>query len=151
MKKTKAAPAPNTPFRRVWHDGGSSTNRVRYRVWYAFSTEPASKHDSAMRKVTLVQILEHTTIVNSYRAAMCKFTMYRDYFAKQLICSFHPSLHKMAISSHGRTCKCLGVITVVKNCGYNYNNLRTCRKRYIRHFFSTLQTVIILLINKIFL
>lgn len=55
MRTMKAAPAPNTPFLNVSHDGGESASIVRYLVWYAFLAEPASKQISAMRKKTLTQ------------------------------------------------------------------------------------------------
>lgn len=48
----KAAPAANTPFLKVWHEGALSPIRSRYLVWYAFLTEPASRHEAAMINVT---------------------------------------------------------------------------------------------------
>lgn len=49
----KAAPAAKTPFLTVSQEGGLLTKMVLYLVWYAFLTEPASKHASAMKNVTL--------------------------------------------------------------------------------------------------
>lgn len=56
VKKMKAAPAAKTPFLTVSQDRGLSLKKSDddlYLVWYAFLTEPASKHTSAMKNVTL--------------------------------------------------------------------------------------------------
>ena len=54
VKTMKAAPAPNTPFLKVWHEGALSPMMgSRYSVWYMFLTEPARRHEAAMINVTL--------------------------------------------------------------------------------------------------
>lgn len=55
VKNMNAAPAPNTPFLNVSHEGGIADKYVLYLVWYAFLTEPANKHTSAMKNATLHQ------------------------------------------------------------------------------------------------
>ncbi|MFS7963383.1 hypothetical protein Hanom_Chr08g00737431 [Helianthus anomalus] len=64
VKNTKAAPAANTPFLTVSQDGGCSLNIVLYLVWYAFRTEPASKHASAMMNVILRSEIYYINIIN---------------------------------------------------------------------------------------
>lgn len=53
-KKVKAAPAANTPLRRVAQDKSCVPNNPRYFVWYAFLADPANKHASAPRKLILI-------------------------------------------------------------------------------------------------
>ena len=63
MKTMKAAPAPNTPFLKVWHEGALSPMMgSRYSVWYMFLTEPARRHEAAMINVTL----DHTCMGKQY-------------------------------------------------------------------------------------
>lgn len=50
----KAAPAANTPLRRVAQDKSPPPKIFRYLVWYAFLAEPANKHASAPKKLTLI-------------------------------------------------------------------------------------------------
>jgi len=52
--KVKAAPAANTPLRRVAQDKSCLTKYPRYLVWYAFLADPANKHASAPRKLILI-------------------------------------------------------------------------------------------------
>lgn len=49
--KVNAAPAANTPLRRVAQDKSCLTKYPRYFVWYAFLADPANKHASAARKL----------------------------------------------------------------------------------------------------
>ena len=67
MKKVKAAPAANTPLRNVSQERGSPLKMPLYRVWYAFRTDPASKHAAATRKVNLQMRSKHLAEENFFR------------------------------------------------------------------------------------
>ena len=52
--KVKAAPAANTPLRRVAQDKSCFTKYPLYFVWYAFLADPANRHASAAKKLILI-------------------------------------------------------------------------------------------------
>ena len=61
--KVKAAPAANTPLRRVAQDKSCFTKYPLYFVWYAFLADPANRHASAAKKLIHERMKEKTAQV----------------------------------------------------------------------------------------